>query len=541
MASSRCLHRVMSDKTMSVSMPPPIETARAADVFRRIPPRLSLAIVVVCGGLVVLIAILLGEQHATRAVKRHEQLIGDDLVASVDRILDSVISRRRAELAALAGQSCEKAGRPLAELETHLRYVRAVTLVANGRLYCSSALGPIDLPLHAYLNPSFYGDRIGLLAQTPFQPGVPILTMFSPTGKGAGVLYLVEGDYLADALSHGARLGAEPSALSIGGAELNDRGGFLPSSAFQTAYTTRVASDTWPFAVLVSSSKRFLAVTRWKYRLAYGAVGLLLAALIAVSYLLAFTPRRLLLNAVHHALRRGEFHVVYQPIVAVASRTIVGVEALIRWDHPRWGPISPAVFMAEVESSDMLGAVTAFVLRTSVAEMSLSPPAIPLRIAVNVAARDLERKGFVAEVEALNGQLPPGSSLVLELTERFLLSESARTVAVFQALKAKGIKFAIDDFGTQHSNLDALSRFPFDYVKIDRQFVNQVDTGGADLINGIVSVARHFGLQVIAEGVETETQHRALLTAGVPFAQGYLYQRPVPAGELVPAATAVKR
>ncbi|MFP3409280.1 CSS-motif domain-containing protein, partial [Pseudomonas sp. SIMBA_065] len=84
--------------------------------------------------------------------------------------------RRRTELAALAGQSCEKAGRPLAELETHLRYVRAVALVANGRVYCSSALGPIDLPLHAYLNPSSYGDRIGLLAQTPFQPGVPVLT-----------------------------------------------------------------------------------------------------------------------------------------------------------------------------------------------------------------------------------------------------------------------------------------------------------------------------------------------------------------------------
>ncbi|MFM0007983.1 EAL domain-containing protein [Paraburkholderia dipogonis] len=531
----------MSRKTTSVSMPPPIETARTANVFRQIPPRLSLALVVGCGVLVVLIAILLGEQHAGSAVKRHEQLIGDDLVASVDRILDSVISRRRTELAALAGQSCEKAERPLAELVTHLRYVRAVVLVSNGRLYCSSALGQIDHPLSAYLTPSSYGDRIGLLAQTSFQPGVPVLTMFSPAGDGAGVLYIVEGDYLVDALAHGARLGAESTALSMAGfGVLNDRGDFLSASAFQTAYATRVASDAWPFAVLVSSSKRFLAVTRWKYRLAYGAVALLLAALIAVAYLLAFAPRRLLLNAVHHGLRRGEFHVVYQPIVAVASRSIVGVEALLRWDHPRWGPISPAVFMAEVESSDMLTAVTAFVLRTSVAEMRLSPPAIPLRIAVNVAARDLERKGFIAEVEAMNEQLPPGSSLVLELTERFLLSESARTAAVFQALKAKGIKFAIDDFGTQHSNLDVLSRFPFDYVKIDRQFVNQVATGGADLINGIVSVARHFGLQVIAEGVETEAQHRALLSAGVPFAQGYLYQRPVRANELLSAATAEK-
>jgi EAL domain-containing protein (putative c-di-GMP-specific phosphodiesterase class I) len=537
---SFCLRCAMSDSIRGANKPPPIEAAPTGRTFRGIAPRLSLALAAGCIILVMVVAILLGERHAGWAVKRHEQLIGDDLVASIDRILESVISRRRAELAALPGQPCEKVERPLAELETRLRYVRAVALVSNGRLYCSSALGRIDRPLSTYLTSSANKDRIGLLAQTPFQPGVPVLTIYSPTGNSAGVLYLVEGDYLADALAHGVRLGAETAALSMAGVGiLNDQGEFLSASSSQVAYAARVASHAWPFAILVSSSDGFVSATRWKYRLAYGAVGLLLAALIAAAYLLAFAPRRLLLGAVQRGLRRGEFHVVYQPIVAIASRSVIGVEALLRWHHPRWGPISPAVFMAEVESSDMLAAVTQFVLRTSVAEMSLRPPATPLRIAVNVAPRDLERKGFVAEVEALNEKLPAGSSLVLELTERFLLSESARTAAVFRALKAKGIKFAIDDFGTQHSNLDVLNRFPFDYVKIDRQFVNQVDTGGADLIKGIVSVARHFGLQVIAEGVETEAQHQALLSGGVPFAQGFLYQRPVRAGELVSIATVV--
>jgi EAL domain-containing protein (putative c-di-GMP-specific phosphodiesterase class I) len=90
----------------------------------------------------------------------------------------------------------------------------------------------------------------------------------------------------------------------------------------------------------------------------------------------------------------------------------------------------------------------------------------------------------------------------------------------------------MDDFGTEHSNLDLLGRFQFDYVKIDRQFVNQVDTGGAEIIRAMVSVAKHYDLKVIAEGVETESQHAALLAAGVPFAQGYLYQRPVTAAQL---------
>jgi EAL domain-containing protein (putative c-di-GMP-specific phosphodiesterase class I) len=215
-------------------------------------------------------------------------------------------------------------------------------------------------------------------------------------------------------------------------------------------------------------------------------------------YLLAFAPRRLLLAAVRQGLKRNEFYVVYQPIVAMTDRSVVGVEALLRWHHAKWGPISPAVFMEEVESSDLLEEATR----------------------------------FVAEVVAAVRGLPPNTTLVLELTERFLLSESARTSAAFSALRAEGVRFAIDDFGTEHSNLDLLNRFPFDYIKIDRQFVSQVDTGGADLIAAIVALARHFDLKVIAEGVETQSQHDGLKSVGVPYAQGYLYQRPATAQRL---------
>ncbi len=475
-------------------------------------------------------AMLFSEHEAKVRVADHEQLIGDDLVQSVDRILDSVSSRHRNELAALAGQPCSRVGATLADLETYLRYVRAVALVAGDRLYCSSALGAIDAPLSDYPLSAGSGDSIGLLAQTRYQPGVPVLVIFNRTAAGTGVLSIVEGDYLADALAHGVRYGAQIASISVADSgRINARGSFRTASAPLTAYTTRVASRKWPFSILVSSSEGFVSGMHWKYRIAGLAVGLLLDGLIAAGYLLMFAPRRLLLNAVRQALRRNEFHVVYQPIVDTATRAPVGVEALLRWEHPKWGAINPASFMGEVESSDMLGPVTQFVMRTAVAEMGLRPAAIPLRIAVNVAPRDLQRKGFVAQVEALTAQLPAGVTLVLELTERFLLGESAHTSAIFSALKARGVRFAIDDFGTQHSNLDLLGRFQFDYVKIDRQFVGQVDNGGTELVRGIVSVARHYGLKVIAEGVETESQHAALLEAQVPFAQGYLYQRPMPA------------
>ncbi|MFM0140027.1 EAL domain-containing protein [Caballeronia grimmiae] len=480
-----------------------------------------------------LTAILISEHQANLRLSEHDRLIGDDLVESVDRILDNVSSRRRKELAALAGQPCKQVAASLANLETYLRYVRAVALVSGDRLYCSSALGPIDRPLSAYPLAAGSGDSIGLLPQTRFQPGVPVLVIFHRTAPATGVLSIVEGDYIADALAHGVRYGAQIASMSVGDTGLiNAQGAYEPTPVRRGAHATHVTSRKWPFAISVYSSEDFISGMHWKYRVAGLAVGLLLDGLIAATYLLAFAPRRLVLTAVRQALRRNEFHVVYQPIIDTRSRALIGVEALLRWQHPKWGAISPASFMGQVEASEMLGPVTEFVTRTAVAEMGRRPPAMPLRIAINVAPGDLLRKGFVAHVEALTALLPAGACLVLELTERFLLGKSARTAAIFSALKANGVRFAIDDFGTEHSNLDLLGRFQFDYVKIDRQFVNQVDTGGAELIKGIVSVAKHYGLQVIAEGVETESQHAALLKVGVPFAQGYLYQRPVSAEEL---------
>ncbi|WP_082855051.1 EAL domain-containing protein [Paraburkholderia phytofirmans] len=524
----------MSEISKSASLSLPAGASGPVPIWSGIGPRLSLLVATGGSALVLVAAVLFGEYGATRALAAHERLIGNDLVASVDRILNDVRARRRTELVALVGRPCGDVRRPLAQLQTYVRYVRGLNLVVDGRVYCSSGLGQIDVPLSVYVRSTATGTSINLLPQTPFHPGDPVLTMFDATGQGTGILYLIAGTYIADALAHGVRFSAQHVALSLAGVGLlTDNDGFVPVPKSAPSYTTNVTSGAWPFSITLSSSPEFASQLRWQYRLYSGAAGVLLDMLIITLYLLAFAPDRLLLNAVRRGLRQHEFHVVYQPIVDVASRYTVGVEALLRWDHPKKGPIGPSFFMAEVETSSLLAVVTGFVLRTAVAEMSRHAPTLPLRVAVNIAPGDLERKGFAAEVLAVSRTLPGGISLVLELTERFLLNESAHTMAAFRALKAGGVRFAIDDFGTHHSNLDLLSRFPFDYVKIDRQFVSQADTGGAGLIKAVVSVAHHFGLQVIAEGVETEEQHQALRAVGVSLGQGYLYQRPLRAEQLV--------
>ncbi|MGA7778223.1 MAG: EAL domain-containing protein [Paraburkholderia sp.] len=523
----------MYDTPKAVSESPRSEPPESAPIRRGLALRLWQVAAILCGLLALIACAMLGEYFANRSVEARERLIGSELAASVDRILTGAVTRRQNDLAALAGRPCDEIWRPLSQLQTYVTYVRAIALVANGHAYCSSGLGRIDVPLSLYAPPNSASVTLELLRETPFQPGVPVITLYRATGNDTGVLYVIDGEYISDTLAHGNGYGAQQSALSIAGVgRLNDHGIFIPATQPQDRGTTRVASSTWPFSIELIASQTFVSQARWKYGLLFGAIGVLVDALIAAVYLLAFAPRRLLLSAVQRGLRQGELHVVYQPIVDMASRATVGVEALLRWHSPKWGNVSPAVFMPEVESSALLGSVTRFMLRTAAAEMSRYAPALPLRITVNIAPKDLERKGFVAEILSVSNEMPSGISLLLELTERFLLSQNPRTVAIFETLKAHGIRFAIDDFGTEHSNLDLLSRFPFDFVKIDRQFVRQVDIGGAELITGIVSVARHFGLQVIAEGVETEAQHTALRDAGVPFGQGYFYQRPLRAQHL---------
>jgi c-di-GMP phosphodiesterase len=402
-------------------------------------------------------------------------------------------------------------------------------------------LGPMDVPLSAYLSTTQRDPSISLIRGTPYQPAIPVLPVFRPTGHGTGLLYVIEAPYIADILAHGLRYGAGKVTLSVSGSGAIDEGDgfFVAGVAAASSSGTQVRSAGFPFSVTVTASHAFASQMRWKYGAIGCGTGALLGLLIAAAYLLAFAPRRLLLSAVRRGLRTGQFFVVYQPVVDIATRRIVGAEALLRWSHPRWGPISPAVFMAEVESSSLLPDVTRFVLQQATADTRRTPDSAPFRIAVNVAPMDLERKGFVSEVLALIERLPKSTILVLEVTERFLLARHPRVRKIFETLREKGVRFALDDFGTEHSNLDLLGRFPFDFVKIDRQFIEQVDKGGAKLIEGIAAVAGHYGMQVIAEGVETQAQHDALQRLGIAYGQGYLYRRPVAIGELFDVRPAV--
>lgn len=253
----------------------------------------------------------------------------------------------------------------------------------------------------------------------------------------------------------------------------------------------------------------------------------------------AASVERLQLEAdLRRALERDEFVLHYQPQVDTRNGTVVGAEALVRWEHPERGMIPPFKFIPLAEEMGLIGALGDWVLREACLQMKkfealgLTLP----KVAVNVSALQFS-PAFIRRVQEvlLETGLEP-SKLELELTEGVVMDDGQGTLQALCDLKEMGVSLSIDDFGTGYSSLSYLSRFPLDELKIDRSFVIEYDKSDNDasLVIAIIAMARSMKLQLVAEGVETLEQYQFLTSNGAYVIQGYLFSKPVPADELQP-------
>ena len=232
------------------------------------------------------------------------------------------------------------------------------------------------------------------------------------------------------------------------------------------------------------------------------------------------------------ALARGELHLVYQPIVDLQSGRVMKIEALLRWRHPTRGDIPPAVFVPLAEQSGAIVEIGRWVLATACTHLAaLGPERDGMSVSVNVSGRQLGDDDFVGFVAQVLGaaQLAP-DRLVLEMTESVLIRDIRSGVQMMTRLRAMGVRLAVDDFGTGYSSLSYLTRFPVDFLKIDRSFVAALAAGDADstLVQTIVEMSRSLGLETIAEGIEQTEQMDMLRTLGTTMGQGFLLARPMP-------------
>jgi EAL domain-containing protein (putative c-di-GMP-specific phosphodiesterase class I) len=237
--------------------------------------------------------------------------------------------------------------------------------------------------------------------------------------------------------------------------------------------------------------------------------------------------RRALEHDLRHAIQRRQFHIAYQPLVNTADSCISGYEALLRWTHPDRGAIAPDVFIPIAEESGSIVQIGEWVLREACAAARSWPEHIAL--AVNVSAIQFQVQSFPSTVERvlLETGLAP-NRLELEITESVLMKDRAGALSTLRRIKAMGVRIVLDDFGTGYSSLSNLQIFPIDKIKIDRSFVAalQDDAAARSIIRAIVGIGRSLELPVVAEGVETEAQHRMVLEEGCPQAQGFLFGRP---------------
>lgn len=241
-------------------------------------------------------------------------------------------------------------------------------------------------------------------------------------------------------------------------------------------------------------------------------------------------------NDLRQAVNNSELRLYYQPQVSIGSSQIIAMEALVRWQHPVHGLMGPSNFIDMAEEAGLIGPITDWVLAESCRQLAQwhAQGFDKLRIAVNVSPQEFDRCDMVDRIAAhVNAHNLPAESLDIEITENIFLQGATSVINKMRALRDKGIRISIDDFGTCYSSLNYLRLFPINAIKIDQSFVNDLDASHRvfPIVQAIINLAGGFGLNLVAEGVETDFQLKTLHDLGCDEMQGYLFSRPVPAAD----------
>ncbi|MDY0996310.1 cyclic di-GMP phosphodiesterase [Pantoea agglomerans] len=493
------------------------------------PRRIAWSSAMAGGLFFLLFAALSLHQTWQKRERQHQQLLENSRTA-LQQTLSSLINSTLSPLLPFTHTACNTINRELTSRAAFAGNLRAILLVKEGNAFCSSATGSFNLPLNviAPLSDISRDIDLQLMPGTPLQPNKPALALWikNPGSLQSGVfatLNITLAPYQLLASGHpeitGMALVAQRSALTSWQSVVMQNKN-LPTPLHRQALTG------YPLQFVLYGST--LAFSDYQNIL---LSGLLLSLLVSGACWLLLSVYQRPGKELIRGMKRGEFHVEYQPLVTSHDGQPYGMEALLRWTHPTKGPIPPDVFIHYAEAQNLIIPLTRHLFQLVSRDAHLLCHTIPRHacLSLNISPLHLADTGFRQDVLRWLDTMPADHfTYVFEITERAMVRDE-NVGELFDWLHQQQIHIAIDDFGTGHSALIYLERYDFDYLKIDRGFVQSIGTDSltSPVLDTVLQLAKKLNLKSVAEGVETGEQAAWLINRGVTHLQGYIFSRPL--------------
>ena len=470
-----------------------------------------------------------------RRAEEHDRLAGytQNYVVNVfDELKSTLLPLQPATLA-----GCDAVRSDLTQRAAFAENVRAILLVNNRSAFCSSATGPMQLNI-SEISPFTDVSRaidIRLIPGTPMVQSKPAIVLWLKNAgqAGNGIFTTLNVNLIPYLLLASRQQQISGMALAAGDmaiATWNDR--LVNIQGLPAHPLRRIAIPGYPLTL-------YLYGEALPHRdiLIILLTGLLTSVLITCGCFMMFTLRMRSGKEIMLGIKRGEFHVEYQPVIETHSGKACALEALLRWTHPTEGDIPPDSFISYAEGQNLIVPLTRHLFTLIAHDAHRMRETIPAgtQMGINLSPSHLIHPTFRQDVLDWLAMMPAGHfHYVFEITERAMVAEH-NADEIFDWIRKQNIKIAIDDFGTGHSALIYLEKFKFDYLKIDRGFIQSIglETVNSPVLDAVVTLAKKLGLSTVAEGVETGEQALWLINRGVTHLQGYLFSRPLTVIQLI--------
>lgn len=491
-------------------------------------------VIIISGLLPLVIGLFFTALDARHTVHQQQMSAAETLLSQAERMSDSAWNMIT-ELRQFDQVPCSQIENQLQRIGSLNPYFRAIGKMEQGKIACSSVYGSRPAPLKAMIlrdapvtGKAWWSLSIAGTAGVPTRPAV-IFVRDLPDGESFWAV--IDGQYLIDfmrAISsthryHFSMDFSDGAPISYGDPQIAADSWFKPS-------IYQASSQRYPLTVTLIASPTEL-ISAWRQVMfiimPMAAIFSILLMMIMANWLQRRISWR---DEIRRAIASGQFRAHYQPVYDNRLQRCVGVEALLRWTTPDGNGVRPDIFIGAAEAEGMIVPLTRHLLAL-VAEDVRSWQVEPhFHLGINVAAEHLQHPDFVDDMLHFAEQVRDKQFLItLELTERSLIKEGAAVARKLEHLRHCDMKVAIDDFGTGHCSLSYLQTFTLDYLKIDRGFINTIESleGRTPVLDAIIQLSHELELEVLGEGVETALQFRYLQQRGVVFIQGYYYARPL--------------